>query len=174
MIKALISLRGGWLIKRREFVYPGSFDPLTKGHVNVVSRAAQLCDILHVVILTNPAKQPAFTVEQRMEMAKLCLSKWDNIRVDSYRGLLVDYMREQSIHVVVRGLRSESDFRFETEMAATNALMYPDYETILLPSKTDYSFTSSSMVREIASYGGDISKMVPPEILPMVEECFKQ
>lgn len=106
-------------------------------------------------------------------MARLCLADWSNITVSAWQGLLVDYMRQNNLRVVVRGLRSESDFRFETELAATNSLMYPEYETILLPSKTDYSFTSSSIVREVASYGGDISRMVPAEIVTRVAEHFK-
>ncbi len=161
-------------ITKREFIYPGSFDPLTNGHVDIVERAAKLCDVLHVVILINPSKKPAFSEQERVEMAELCFEKWDNIVVDSYKGLLVDYMREKNIKVVVRGLRSESDFRFETEMAATNSLMYPDYETVLLSSKANYSYTSSTIVREVASYGGDISRMVPSEILPIVSKHFEK
>lgn len=158
----------------QEFVYPGSFDPFTNGHYDIATRAASLCGRLHVVLLENPAKHPAFSVEERLEMARLCLKKWDNIIVTAHRGLLVDYMRDHGLRVVVRGLRSESDFRFETEMAATNRLMYEQYETILLPSKTDYSFTSSSIVREVASYGGDISRMVPEEIQERVKAHFRQ
>lgn len=155
-------------------MYPGSFDPFTNGHLDIASRAASLCSKLHVVLLVNPAKHPAFEVEERLEMARLCLAEWDNIIVCSHHGLLVDYMRDNGLRVVVRGLRSESDFRFETEMAATNRLMYDEYETILLPCKTDYSFTSSSIVREVASYGGDISRMVPPIIKDKVVEHFSR
>lgn len=133
-----------------------------------------MCDSLHVVILINPSKHPAFDEAMRVKMAKLCFDKYDNVVVDSYQGLLVDYMKEHNISVVVRGLRSESDFRFETEMAATNMLMYEDYDTVLLPSKANYSFTSSSIVREVASYHGDISKMVPEEILDIVQTHFNK
>lgn len=105
-------------------------------------------------------------------MASLCLEEFPNIIVRAHHGLLVDYMRKNGLRVVVRGLRSESDFRFETEMAATNSLMYPGYETVLLPCKTDFSFTSSSIVREVASYGGDISRMVPEPIVKMVQAHF--
>lgn len=137
-----------------------------------MKRAALLCDTLHVVILINPSKQAAFSVDERIEMTKLCVQKWSNIKVTAYQGLLVDYMRKNNLHVVVRGLRSESDFRFETELAATNSLMYEGYETVLLPCKTDFSFTSSSIVREVASYGGDISKMVPEEIIHLIKGRF--
>ena len=155
-------------------MYPGSFDPFTNGHLDIAARAAALCAKLHVVILVNPSKHPAFTVEERLHMAERCLADWENITVSAHHGLLVDYMRDRDLRVVVRGLRSESDFRFETEMAATNRRMYPEYETILLPSKTDYSFTSSSIVREVASYGGDISRMVPAVIADTVMAHFKQ
>lgn len=140
--------------------------------MDIATRAAKLCAKLHIVVLINPAKRAAFSEDERVNMARLCLAQYDNIEVSSYNGLLVDFMRDRGLRVVVRGLRSESDFRFETELAATNILMYPDYETILLPSKTDYSFTSSSIVREVASYGGDISRMVPLEILELIQAHF--
>ncbi len=145
---------------------------MTKGHLDIATRASKLCSKLHVVILVNHSKQPAFSIEERVQMARLCFAQYDNIQVSAFDGLLVEFLREQNARVVVRGLRSESDFRFETEMAATNTLMYPEYETVLLASKTEYSYTSSSMVREIASYGGDISRMVPAEILAMVNERY--
>ncbi len=156
----------------KEFVYPGSFDPLTMGHLDIAVRASKLCEKLHVVILENKSKIPAFSVEERVLMTERCLKQYENIVVRSFSGLLVDFLRQNGLRVVIRGLRSESDFRFETEMVATNKLMYPEYETILLASKTEYSYTSSSMVREIASYGGDISKMVPAEILDQVRARY--
>ncbi len=145
---------------------------MTKGHLDIAARASCLCEKLHVVILENKSKVPAFSVAERVEMAKLCLHKYENVVIRSFSGLLVDFLRENNLRVVIRGLRSESDFRFETEMVATNTLMYPEYETILLASKTEYSYTSSSMVREIASYGGDISKMVPGEIVELVKTRY--
>lgn len=155
-----------------EFVYPGSFDPFTNGHKDLAIRAAEISDKLDVVILQNASKQAAFTVEERVKMAKLSLAGYDNIHVTSYDGLLVDYLKENNLRIVVRGLRSESDFRYESQIATTNSLMLENYETILLPSRANYSFTSSSTVREVAAYGGDISRMVPEEIIDIVLAKF--
>lgn len=160
--------------KIREFVYPGSFDPFTKGHEDLANRASQMCDILHVIIMHNVNKDSIFSVQERVKMAELSLAKYDNIHVSYYEGLLVDYMKENNISVAVRGLRSESDFRYELQIAATNKIMLDDYDTILLPSSEGYSFTSSSTVREVASYGGDISGMVPEEIIDIVINKFSE
>ncbi len=152
----------------RVFVYPGTFDPFTNGHLDIVRRAAKLCSHLYVAILPNVNKNTVFTIEERVVMAKRCLSDLANVSVESFDGLLVDYVREKEAAAVVRGLRSESDFRYELEMATANKLLYSDYESILLPSSFDLAFTSSSIVREVAQFGGDISKMVPKEILETV------
>jgi pantetheine-phosphate adenylyltransferase len=157
----------------RTLIYPGTFDPFTKGHVDIARRAARLCDHLIIAILTNSSKKPAFSAEERVRMAQLSLqdlAATTNITVESFDGLLVDLFRARGASAVVRGLRSESDFRFEAEIAAANQLMLPEYETCLLPCRIDLAFTSSSIVREVASYGGDISGMVPAAILTMVQK----
>lgn len=156
----------------RAIVYPGSFDPFTNGHVDIVRRAAKLCDVLYVVVLQNAGKRPAFTEEQRMQMAKLSLQDLDNVVIEGWDGLLVDYVQEKKAMAVVRGLRSESDFRYEAEMAAANKLLYEDYEVILMPSRTDLAFTSSSIVREVAHYGGNIGGMVPEVIVDQILEVM--
>ena len=158
----------------KKFVYPGSFDPFTRGHLDIAVRAAELCENLDVVILNNSGKQSSFTIEERVHMAELSLDKYANIRVSSFDGLLVEYLQKHNCNVVVRGLRTESDFRYELQMASTNKLMYEDYETILIPSIVDYSHTSSSTVKEVAQFGGDISKMVPNEILDIIMNKFKK
>lgn len=157
----------------RTLIYPGTFDPLTNGHVDIARRAAKLCDRLIVAVLTNSAKKPAFSVEERLQMTREALAGRENIEVIHFEGLLVDFYREVGACGVVRGLRSESDFRFEAEMAAANRLLNPRFETILLPCRIDLAFTSSSIVREVASYGGDISGMVPLEIMPLIIERLK-
>ncbi len=153
-------------------IYPGTFDPLTNGHVDIARRAAKLCDRLIVAVMINSAKTPAFSVEDRLHMVRTALSNLPHVEVVSFEGLLVDLYRDTGATGVVRGLRSESDFRFEAEMAAANRLLNTAFETILLPCRIDLAFTSSSIVREVASYGGDISGMVPAEIAPMIRERF--
>lgn len=151
-------------------IYPGTFDPFTNGHLDIARRASKLCTTLYLAILPNVHKQTHFTIDERIEMAKACLANLDNVVVESFDGLLVDYVQKTGAVAVVRGLRSESDFRYELEIATANKLLYSEYESILLPSSIDLAFTSSTIVREVASYGGDISRMVPAEILDRVME----
>jgi len=158
----------------RTMIYPGSFDPMTNGHADIARRAARLCDHLVVAILTNSSKKTSFTVEDRVEMARLALKDLPNVSVEHFSGLLVDLYRSKRACAVVRGLRSESDFRFEAEMAAANKLLHSDYETCLLPCRIDLAFTSSSIVREVASYGGDISGMVPAVILDKINQQMRR
>lgn len=149
-------------------IYPGSFDPFTNGHVDIASRAARLSGRLIIAILTNSAKKQYFSAAERVAMARISMQDYANVEVESYDGLLVDFYRLKNANAVVRGLRSESDFRFEAEIAAANKLLLPDYETCLLPCRIDLAFTSSSIVREVASYGGNISGMVPTAIIDII------
>lgn len=149
-------------------IYPGSFDPFTNGHVDIASRSARLCDRLIIAILTNSAKKQYFTAAERVAMARIAMQDIPNIEVESYDGLLVDFYRQMKASAVVRGLRSESDFRFEAEIAAANKLLLPEYETCLLPCRIDLAFTSSSIIREVASYGGNITGMVPAGIIDII------
>ncbi len=156
----------------RTLIYPGTFDPLTNGHVDIARRAARLCDRLIVAVLHNRKKQTIFSMDERVALARRVLADLPACTILSYDGLLVDLFRQEQALAVVRGLRSESDFRMEAEMAAANKLLLPDFETCLLPCRTDLAFTSSSIVREVASYGGDLSGMVPAEILHDVAQKF--
>jgi pantetheine-phosphate adenylyltransferase len=161
----------------RTLIYPGTFDPFTNGHVDIARRAARLCDHLIVAILTNSSKKPCFSTDDRVQMAELSLHdipEASKISVECFDGLLVDFFKAKDASAVIRGLRSESDFRFEAEIAAANKLMLPEYETCLLPCRMDLAFTSASIVREVASYGGDISGMVPAPILTMVRQRLGQ
>ncbi len=155
------------------WIYPGSFDPFTLGHVNVARRAAALCDKLIVSVMINKKKQGAFSIDERVEMARKSLKGETNIEVIHYDGLLVDLMEEKGATAVVRGLRSESDYRYEAEMAAANSLLDPNYEAILFPCRPDLVFISSGIVREVASFGGDISGMVSEEIIDEVSAKLK-
>lgn len=158
----------------RILIYPGSFDPFTIGHEDIARRAARLCEKLYIALLPNAAKASFFSLEERVEMIRLCLRDLPQAEVETYDGLLVDYFRRKNASAVVRGLRSESDFRYESELATANKLLCPSYESILLPCRMDLAFTSSSVVREVGFYGGDISGMVSPLIRDSVARRLKE
>lgn len=147
---------------------------MTLGHIDVASRAAKLCDELIVVVMHNYTKQTLFTKEERVAMAKKCLAKFSNIKVEASDGLLVDFMQKHKALAVVRGLRGESDFRYELEIAMTNKMLYSEYETILLPCRQDFAFTSSSVVKEVAMFGGDIQGMVAKEVYEDIVRKFQK
>lgn len=146
-------------------VYPGSFDPLTNGHLEVAGRASRLVDELLVTVVVNPKKQGLFTLEERCELLQECLARFPGIRVDSFSGLLVDYVRSRQAGWIVKGLRSGSDFEAEWQMARLNGAMAPDVDTLFLPAHEGSSYVSSTFVREIAALGGDVSAMVPAPVL---------
>ncbi len=148
----------------RTYIYPGTFDPPTNGHMDVARRAARLCDRLIIAVLPNRNKKTVFSVDERVEMVRKSLPDLPEVEVTCFQGLLADFYRQVDASAVVRGSRSESDFRLEAEMAVANRLLNTRFETIFLLSRIELSFTSSSIVREVASYGGDISGMVPAEI----------
>ena len=156
------------------FIYPGTFDPFTNGHVDIARRAACICDKLYVAILTNSTKKVAFTVEERLLMARTSLAGLDSITVESFDGLLVDYYKMKEASAVVRGLRSESDFRYEAELCAANKLLYPKFEAVLLPCRMDLAFTSSTIVKEVARYGGDVSGMVSKDTAQFIRNKLKR
>ena len=158
----------------KTFIFPGSFDPFSLGHQDIAKRASNLCDKLVVAVMENRAKKSMFTVEERVEMAKICLSDIPNVEVISRESLLVDLYRELGASAVVRGLRSESDFRYEAEMNAANTLMFPKYQVVFLPCRADLAFTSSSIIKEVAYYGGDISRMCVPAVEDMVHRKLLQ
>ncbi|MBP5261308.1 MAG: pantetheine-phosphate adenylyltransferase [Clostridiales bacterium] len=154
-------------------LFPGSFDPFTRGHRDIARRAAKVCDKLYVAVMENKAKDSMFTIDEREELARLSLAKYDNIEVISSSGLLVDLYKQLGCCAVVRGIRSESDFRYEAELALANRLLCPEYDCLLLPCRDDMSLISSSIVKEVGHYGGDISKMVPSEIYDIVKTKLK-
>jgi pantetheine-phosphate adenylyltransferase len=147
----------------RRAVCPGSFDPVTNGHLDIVSRAARLYDEVVVAVLVNKAKASLFTVEERMDMLTVVTAEYPNVRVDSFYGLLVDYCRSHDIPVVVKGLRAVSDFDYEMQMAQMNFGL-AGVETMFMTTNPLYSFLSSSLVKEVATYGGDVSSLVPPHV----------
>ena len=145
----------------RVVIYPGTFDPITLGHVDLIKRAARVFDRLILAISVNTWKNPLFTLEERLAMARTLAADLPHVEVDSFDGLLVDYVRQKQARVVLRGLRAFSDFEYEFQMALTNRKMAPDVETLFMMPKEIYSYVSSTMVREIAALGGDTSVFVP-------------
>lgn len=142
-------------------IYPGSFDPLTLGHMDIIKRSAKIVDELVVGVLNNSAKNSLFSLEERVSMIKEITDSIPNVTVASFDGLLVDYMNEIDATIIVRGLRAVTDFEYELQIAQSNHVQNPDVETIFLTTSLKYSYLSSTIVKEFASYGGDISKFVP-------------
>ncbi|MDD5594092.1 MAG: pantetheine-phosphate adenylyltransferase [Candidatus Margulisbacteria bacterium] len=142
-------------------VYPGSFDPTTNGHLDVIERASRLFDRIIVAVIKNPEKTPRFSFKERMAMLEASVPHCDNVEVESFDGLLVEYVRQKKACAVVRGLRAVSDFDYEFQMALTNRRMAPEIETVFLMTDYRYSYLSSSFVKQIAGLGGDVSGLVP-------------
>jgi pantetheine-phosphate adenylyltransferase len=148
----------------RSAVCPGSFDPVTNGHLDIIGRASRLYDQVVVAVLVNKSKAGLFSVEERMDMLTRVLAEYPNVRVDSFHGLLVDYCRTHDIPAVVKGLRAVSDFDYELQMAQMNHGL-AGVETMFMATNPLYSFLSSSLVKEVATYGGDVSGLVPPLVM---------
>ena len=159
----------------RRAIYPGTFDPLTFGHVDLTQRASRLFDQVIVAIGTDSAKQPTFTVEERVQMARLAFADFKNeIEVASFDGLLVDFARVMEAQAIVRGLRAVSDFEYEFQLASMNRQLAPDLESIFLTPAKEYAFVSSSLVKEVAMLGGDVAHFVPKEIQQMLTSKLRR
>ena len=154
-------------------VYPGSFDPCTNGHLDIIERSSKLFDRVIVAVLTNSAKVPTFTVEERVGFLNTVLAGYENVTVCSFSGLLVDFMREAKADVLIKGIRAVSDYEYEFQMALTNKELYSDAETLFMPTNKEYMFLSSSIVKEIAKYGGSLQGLVPDELIPIINDrCY--
>jgi pantetheine-phosphate adenylyltransferase len=145
-------------------IYPGSFDPMTNGHLDLVERCSKLVDILVVSVLRNENKQPLFTVHERMDMLREVVGGFSNVEVDSFDGLLVDYAAARQATVILRGIRAISDYEYELQMALMNRRLRPEIETVFMMAGEAYSFISSRLVKEVFSLGGNISGLVPPPV----------
>lgn len=155
-------------------VYPGSFDPVTYGHIDIIKRAARMFDQVTVAVLDNKAKTALFSVEERVRMLQKVTEDIPNVRVDSFNGLLVNYAARENLHVAIRGLRAVTDFEYELQIAQTNRLLSKGaLDTIFLTTSLQYAYLSSSSVKEIALFDGDISMCVPPYIEEMIREKIK-
>jgi pantetheine-phosphate adenylyltransferase len=150
-------------------LYPGTFDPPTNGHIDLVQRGARLFDHLVVSILNNPGKDPLFTVEERAEMLREAISGMSNVSVATFDGLMVDFAHQQGAKAVLRGIRAISDYEYEFQMALMNRRLAPDIETVFLQPAGRYSFVSSRMLKEVFSFGGDVSGLVPPNVLKRMQ-----
>ena len=146
-------------------LYPGTFDPPTNGHIDLIQRGAKLFDHLTVAILNNPVKDPLFTVEERVEMLKESTSTLSNVSVATFDGLMVEFARRQGASAVLRGIRAISDYEYEFQMALMNRRLAPEIETVFLQPAGRYSFVSSRMVKDVFSFGGDLTGLVPPNVL---------
>ncbi len=157
-------------------VCPGSFDPITKGHLDIIKRASKLFDRVIVVVMTNAAKSPLFTQVERMDLLQRAIADAgiDNVMVDCYDGLLADYVKMRNATAIVKGLRAMSDFEYEFQMALTNRKIYPEAETVFLTTAAENMYLSSSLVKQVGKLGGDISDFVPACILPDITNKFRK
>ena len=157
----------------KKAIYPGSFDPLTLGHLDIIERSARIVDELVVGVLNNSAKNSLFSLDERVSMIMEMTDSMPNVTVTSFNGLLVDYMREIDATIIVRGLRAVTDFEYELQIAQTNHVENPEVETIFLTTSLQYSYLSSTIVKEFASYGGDLSKFVPARFIDRIYDKYQ-
>ena len=153
-------------------VVPGSFDPITNGHLDIIKRAADVFDIVYVAVLNNSSKQPLFNVEERMSLIAEVTKQFSNIRIESSSGLLIEYAQQKKAQAIVRGLRAVSDFEYEMQITSMNRVLDEHIETFFIMTKNQYSFLSSSIVKEVAKYGGNVSELVPKVVEQALKEKF--
>ena len=155
-------------------IYPGSFDPLTNGHLSLIHRALSMFDRLVVAIAHNPKKQPLFSVEERVALIREAVDNDPRVEIDAFEGLLVNYARRRKVKLILRGLRAVSDFEYEFQMANMNRTLDREIETVFVMTGEDYFYISSQIVREVASLGGDVSNLVPPNVLAKLQQRFRK
>ncbi|MGE6753228.1 pantetheine-phosphate adenylyltransferase [Rossellomorea sp. NPDC071047] len=155
-------------------VCPGSFDPITYGHLDIITRGAKVFDQIYVVVLNNSSKKPLFSVEERIELIREVTGDIPNVVVDSFQGLLVDYAKKVNAKAIIRGLRAVSDFEYEMQITSMNRVLEDDIETFFIMTNNQYSFLSSSIVKEVAKYGGNISELVPKRVEESLKEKYSE
>ena len=151
-------------------IYPGSFDPVTLGHLDIIERTSKMFDRVIIGVLNNKSKSPLFSVEERVNMLKEVTADLPNVEVQSFAGLLIDFVRQNDARVIVRGLRAITDFEYELQMAQTNRVIAPEIDTVFLTTNLKYSYLSSSIVKEIAEFDGDITEFLPPAVVKRVHD----
>lgn len=154
-------------------VYPGSFDPVTNGHLDIIERGAKVFDELIVAVLVNVEKKGLFNVDERVKLIERVTKNYKNVKVESFNGLLIDFMKEKNAHVILKGLRAVSDFEYEFQMALMNNKLDPEVETVFMMTNAQYSYLSSSAVKQVAKFGGCIKGLIPDEIIPDVIKKIK-
>ena len=158
----------------KKAIYPGSFDPLTLGHLDIIERSARIVDELVVGVLNNSAKNSLFSLDERVSMIKEMTDSMPNVTVTSFNGLLVDYMREIDATIIVRGLRAVTDFEYELQIAQSNRKVAPEIDTVFLTTSIEYAYLSSSIVKEYARYGVDVTQFVPIEVVDRIKEKYNR
>lgn len=153
-------------------VVPGSFDPVTLGHLDIIKRASDIFDIVYIAVLNNSSKSPLFTVEERIDLIGQVTKQYSNVRIESSSGLLIDYAKEKKANAIIRGLRAVSDFEYEMQITSMNRVLDEHIETFFIMTKNQYSFLSSSIVKEVAKYGGNIGELVPAVVEKALKEKF--
>lgn len=153
-------------------IYPGSFDPVTLGHLDIIKRSAEIFDQVIIGVLNNTSKSPLFSLEERVNMLNEVVSDIPNVRVESFQGLLVDFAKEKDIQIIVRGLRAVTDFEYELQIAQSNRKVAPEIDTVFLTTSIEYAYLSSSIVKEYAGYGMDVSQFVPETVVKRLERKY--
>ncbi len=159
---------------KKKAIYPGTFDPVTYGHLDIIQRSAQIVDELIVGVLNNKGKTPLFTPDERVEMIKEAVKDIPNVKVLAFDGLLIDFAKKQKANFVIRGLRAVTDFEYELQMSQTNRVLNPEIDTLFLTTSLKYAYLSSSTVKEVAAFGGDITKFVPKKVAKQVENRYSK
>lgn len=153
-------------------IYPGSFDPITYGHIDIIERASKISDKLIVAVLNNPEKKSLFSVNDRVDMIKDAIKPFENVEVDSFEGLLVDFAKNKNANIIIRGLRAVTDFEYELQLAQTNRELYSKVDTVFLVTSIQYSYLSSSIVKQVAKENGDIQKFVTPYVANKLKNIY--
>lgn len=155
-------------------IYPGSFDPITKGHLDVLKKASKMFDKVIIAVLKNSSKKGFLPIEDRVELIRQSVKDIENVEVDNFDGLTIEYARKKGANILIRGLRAVSDLEYEMQISQTNSALAPEIDTVFLITKPKYNFISSSVVKEIASMGGDVSKFVPPVVFEYLNNKYKE
>lgn len=158
----------------RKAIYPGSFDPVTFGHLDMIERSAEIVEELIVAVLRNNAKNPLFSTEERVSMLEEMTKNMPNVKVQSFDGLLIDFAKSVGATLIIRGLRAVTDFEYELQIAQTNRIIEPEIDTLFLTTSLEYAYLSSTIVKEVASYGGDISHFVPEQLIELIDHKYRK